>query len=253
MRRYDELTDAYAELPNHGRAMDGYHYTHEARRIFPRYRLVEAMLEQVERLDPDRLPDFADLAAALLRSAEDAQSPFTQAAGEAEAEVIRDERQRFASTVRSWTSVSDIDVEPVAYRRVLTAEESSDWRRRLQERWGLLDLCWYPMLAAPMPPDVLVLQEAYMWDEQGAARVRQVLQDAGSRRVTELREYGPNYLLDLELFAPKYTGAEGVWSDNSLAWVAYASYEGTVAFGGLLATALTTRWPDLSRWHWAGW
>jgi hypothetical protein len=35
MRRYDELTDVYAELPNQGRAMDDYHYTPEARRIFP--------------------------------------------------------------------------------------------------------------------------------------------------------------------------------------------------------------------------
>jgi hypothetical protein len=39
MRRYDELTDVYAEMPKQGRAMDGYHYTPEARRIFPRYRI----------------------------------------------------------------------------------------------------------------------------------------------------------------------------------------------------------------------
>jgi hypothetical protein len=252
MRRYDQLTDAYAGLPNQGRAMDGYHYTLEARRIFPSYRIVEAMLEQVERLDPDRLPDSADLAAALLHSTEDAQSPL-KPQGRAEAEAIRNERQLFASAVRDWTSKSDIYVEPLKYRRVLTAEESSDWRRRLRERWALETLSWYPLLAAPVPTNVLVLQEAYMWEDEGTARVREVLRGAGSQRVTELREYGPDYLLDHELFAPRYTGAEGVWSDNSLAWIAYASHEGTVAFGGLLATELTARWPDIRRWHWAGW
>jgi hypothetical protein len=209
------------------------------------------MLEQVERLDPDRLPNFADLSAGLLHAANDAQSPFTPQS-EAEAEVIRDERQLFAAAIRGWTLESDIGVEPLGYRRVLTAEESSGWRRRLRERWGLQDLSWYPMLAAPVPDEVLVMQEAYMWDEQGAARVRQVLQDAGGRRVAELREYGVDYLVDLDLFAPRYTGAEGVWSDNSLAWVAYASHEGTVAFGGLLATALAARWPDVRRWQWSG-
>ncbi|MEU4642492.1 hypothetical protein [Micromonospora sp. NPDC023814] len=252
MRRYDELADMYAELPNQGRAMDDYHYTREARRIFPRYNIVEAMLGQVERLDPDRLPSFADLSAALLRAANDAQSLF-KPQGKAEAEVIRDERQMFAAAIGGWTSESDIDVEPLGYRRVLTARESSDWRQRLQQRWGLQGLSWHPMLATPVPDEVLVLHEAYMWDEQGAARVRQVLQDAGGRRVAELREYGADYLVDLDLFVPRYTGAEGVWSDNSLAWIAYASHEGTVAFGGLLATALTARWLDVRRWHWSGW
>ncbi|WBB88190.1 hypothetical protein O7542_13870 [Micromonospora sp. WMMC264] len=234
MRRYDELNGVYAQLPNQGRAMDGYHYTREARRIFPRYNIIEAMLGQVERLDPERLPDFADLSAALLRAANDAQS-LINPQGKDEAEVIRDERQMFAAAIRGWTSESDIDVEPLGYRRVLTAEESSGWRQRLQERWGLQGLSWHPMLAAPLPDEVLVLQEAYMWDEQGVGRVRQVLQEAGGRRIAELREYGADYLVDVDLFAPRYTGAEGVWSDNGLTWIAYASHEGTVAFGGLLA------------------
>jgi hypothetical protein len=252
MRRYDELTDAYAELPHQGRAMDGYHYTVEARRIFPRYRIVEAMLEQVERFDPDRLPDSADLAAALLRSTDDAQSPF-KPQGQVEADAIREERQLFAAAVRDWASKADLDVEPLDYRRVLTAEESSGWCRHLQQRWALENLSWYPLVTAPVPAHVLVLREAYMWEDQGTARVRDVLRDAGSQRVIELREYGPDYLLDLELFAPRYTGAEGVWSDNSLAWIAYASHEGTVAFGGLLASELTARWPDIRQWRWAGW
>lgn len=36
-----------------------------------------------------------------------------------------------------------------------------------------------------------------------------------------------------------------------LTWVAYASHEGTVAFGGQLAAALPTLWPDLDRWRWS--
>ncbi|MBE1498164.1 hypothetical protein H4696_005264 [Amycolatopsis lexingtonensis] len=58
-------------------------------------------------------------------------------------------------------------------------------------------------------------------------------------------------LIDVDLVAPRYTGAEGVWSDDPLTWVAYASHEGTVAFGGRLAAALPTLWPDLDRWRWS--
>jgi hypothetical protein len=107
------------------------------------------------------------------------------------------------------------------------------------------------MLAEPTPPDVLVLTEASMWDEQGLVQVRTAVRDMSGGRVTELREYGADYLVDVEMFEPQYTGAEGVWSDDTLTWIAFASHEGTVAFGGQLATALEAKWTDLDRWRWS--
>lgn len=252
MRRYEELTSSYDELPNQGRAADGYHYSLEARRIFPRYRVVEAMLEQVERLDPDRLPEYPHLTAALFQAAEEAQSAFTEPLGEVEAAVIGAERAAFASMIQRWIAAPDVDAGPPAYRRVLTAEESLSWRQRLRLRWGLENMCWYPMLASPPPEEVLIVQELSMWEEDVVARVREVLRDAGVGRVAELREYGADYLLDPEIFAPRYSGAEGVWSDDGIGWIAYASSEGTVAFGGVLATALPAKWLDLDRWRWTG-
>jgi hypothetical protein len=41
----------YTELPNHGRADDGDHDTRQAREIFPKYNVVQTMLEEIERLD----------------------------------------------------------------------------------------------------------------------------------------------------------------------------------------------------------
>jgi hypothetical protein len=254
MDRYDELSGMYAQLPNQGRAADGFHYSPRARRIFPRYNVVEAMLVEVERLDPDRLPDLYALAHALVRVADIAQSPFTQPPqGKVEEDVIGDERRLFNSVVETWMSVPSLDVEPMGYRRVLMPEESAEWRRRLEGRWDLDNLSWHPMLEGPVPEDVLILKEASMWDRHGVAGVRRALQDMGGLRVAELREYGAEYLLDVELFAPTYNGAEGVWSDDSLSWIAFASHEGTVAFGGLLASVLPTTLQNLDEWRWSGW
>jgi hypothetical protein len=254
MERYHELRQWYAQLPNQGRADDGHHYSPEAKRIFPRYNVVKAMLEEVERLDPDRLLEVEPLAATLVRAADVAQSPFTEPPqDDVEAEAIGDERRLFSSAVHTWTSGPDLQVAPVGYRRVLTPAESSDWRARLNRRWGLQGTSWYPMLAGPVPSDVLVLTQESMWQGPGVDMVRQALVDSGGQRVAELREYGVDYLLDVELFAPRYTLAEGVWSDRSLDWIAFASHEGTVAFGGTLAAALLTTWPDLDNWRWSGW
>lgn len=249
--RYGELTEKYATLPNQGRTNDGFSYSLDAKRLHPRYNVVEAMLEEVERLDPDHLPDVQPLAAALLRAAEAARSPFTEPPmGQVEAAAIDAERRRFGSAVQTWLSSTELAVEPLGYRRVLRQDESADWRQRLASRWGLRTLSWHPMLADPVPDEVLVLREESMWDGPGVDMVRQVLH--GRRRVVELREYGADYLLDVGLLAPRYTGAEGMWTDETLDWLAFASHEGTIAFGGTLAEALPGVWPRLGEWRWNG-
>jgi hypothetical protein len=250
MDRYDELMRAYAKLPRQG-GRDG--YSTRALRIFPRYNVVQAVLVEVERLDPDRLPDLDGLAAALDRAAYTAQSPLTDPPGGAvQAEAMADERGLFSAAVQTWMTISDLEVEPLGYRRVLTPEESSDWRTRLEKRWGVRDTSWHPMLPDPVPPDVLILADAALHSRAGIARVRQALQAVGARRVVELREYGADYLLDLDLLVPTYNLAEGVWSDNGLDWVAYASHEGTVSFGGVLASTLPSVWKNLDDWRWPG-
>ncbi|GAB2663567.1 hypothetical protein GCM10009743_44980 [Kribbella swartbergensis] len=81
MDRYDKLSEMYAQLPNQGRGAGGLLYSPGARRIFPRYNAVEAMLLEVERLDPDRLPDPHALAHAHLRVADDAVTVHPATAG----------------------------------------------------------------------------------------------------------------------------------------------------------------------------
>ncbi|MGW5052604.1 hypothetical protein [Actinokineospora sp. NPDC004072] len=247
--RYDELVETYAGLPDQGRTAGD--YSDEAKRIYPRYNAVAAMLEEVERLDPDDLPELDRLAADLAAAAFVAQSPFTKPPMEqVEAEVIEDERLRFRQLIPVWMANPPPAVVPMKYRRVLRQEESADWRRRLEARWGLVDLCWHPQIEDSVPEDVLVLRGRSMWDGPGVDRVREALRGMGRLRVVELREYGADRLLDVEGVEPRYTLAEGVWTDETLDWIAYASHEGTIAFGGTLAAVLPSAWPDIegSRW-----
>jgi hypothetical protein len=252
MDRFDELCRMYDKVP-HERG-PGWRYSRRELRIFPRYNVVAAMLVEVERLDPDHLPDVQRLAAELDRAAWVAESRSTDPpGGEVQAEVMEHERQLFSSAVETWMSIPDLEVEPLGYRRVLTPEESSDWRLRLEQRWGAQGTSWHPMLTGSAPPDVLVLTAEAMDSRMGIARVRKALQTMGCTRVAELREYGADYLLDLDLFDPRYNFAESLSADDSLDWVVFASHEGTVAFGGLIATVLPSVWNNLADWRWPGW
>ncbi|GIE88914.1 hypothetical protein [Actinoplanes regularis] len=244
--RYDVLTRRYTERV-HGDTNP------EAKRIYPRYNLVADILDQVERLDPDNLPGMESLTGVLLRAAEVEQPSDSSAADDIEGRAVQDERERYRSIVRALPSCPDSRTSPLGYRRVLTTEESSAWRLPLRRRWGVEDGIWHPMLAGPVPTGVLVLTDAAVMHTEGAEVVRRALRGMGRQRVVELREYGADYLLDVEMFSPRYTGAEGLWTDAHEDWLAYASHEGTVAFGGALADAIEAHWPDLDRWRWHGW
>ncbi|GAA5201686.1 hypothetical protein GCM10023322_82190 [Rugosimonospora acidiphila] len=252
--RYEELQREYSQLPNGGRQADGYRYSTEAKQIFPRYNIVDAMLVEVERLDPDRLPGVSGVASMMLAAAESADSPFTRPPDdETQARAMADERRLFAAQVERWRTQPDFQTEPVPYRRVLTPEESSDWRTSLTRRWGVRDGWWYPLLSGSVPPDVLVLTGESMWADDGVDQVRRVLRELGRPRVVELLEDGADYQLDAEIFAPRYTGLEGFWTDERHDWIAYASHEGTVAFGGVLSVGLLKGWPEVDGWRWPGW
>jgi hypothetical protein len=225
----------------------------EAKHIHPRYNLVADILEQVERLDPDDLPDADSLVGTLQKAAEVRQPSDSPGADHVEVQAVLDERERYRSMVRTSSSHPDSQTARLGYRRALTADESSAWRIQLRRRWGVENGSWHPMLAGPVPPGVLILTVVAMLRADGVEEVRRALREMGNQRVAELREYGADYLLDVEMFTPQYTGAEGLWTDARHDWIAYASHEGTVAFGGTLAAALAANWPDLGRWRWHGW
>ncbi|MET9231812.1 hypothetical protein [Lentzea sp. NPDC003310] len=251
MSRNQRLHAEYAELPDDGRR--GLGYTDEAKRIFPRYNVVAAVLLEVERLDPDDLPPVDRLATALATAASSAWSVFTTDLGAVEAEATAAERDLFRRAIRSWVAAGDLVVEPLPYRRVFGDEEVQDWRRRLEQRWGFArdQTLWHPLITETVPEDVLVVNADAMWDAGGFERVHEALTAMGLRRVVEIREHGDaSCLLDLDEFAPSYTGAEGIWTDDTLDWIAYASHESSVAFGGTLAERLRTSWPDLADWDW---
>ena len=58
--------------------------------------------------------------------------------------------------------------------------------------------------------------------------------------------------LDLELFEPVYTGAEGSWTDSSFDWLVYASHESSVTVAGArLLPAFQQAFPEWREWIYA--
>ena len=92
-----------------------------------------------------------------------------------------------------------------------------------------------------------------MFEGGGESATRDALVEMGVARVSEVREFrerGPDRVVAVDWLTPTYNGAEGLWTDESLSWIAYASHEGSVAFGGSIVPHLKAAWIGIDRWRW---
>src|SRR5207302_5010472 len=118
------------------------------------------------------------------------------------------------------------------YRRVLSSTERKEAWSKLGTLWGIKQTdYWYP-LDHYEADNVEAFQAPYFDKEVGSEKLRAILQNHGVERVLELREYGPEYELELSAFEPYYNGAEGYWCSEQMDWILYASHESSITIGG---------------------
>ena len=119
--------------------------------------MVAAILDEVERLDPDDFPDVDSLAAILVRAAEIARSPFTEPPmGWVQAEAIGAEREWFDSAVRTWMSdtglmmrASSGEALTMILERALAEMFSSSSRAAVAGNWCASTMGrWWPRASA---------------------------------------------------------------------------------------------------------
>jgi hypothetical protein len=248
IERRAEWISRYSALPGaSGRSGAG--YTVEARAIFPRYHVLDAIRVAVERLDPDDLPVTAELADALRAAAVDADDVMTaRPNGDIEARAMDEERRLF------WQWVDEVEVrrlepEPLPYRRTLGDGEARTWWQRIEDRWPIEHGGWWAPIAAGAATDDALAIEDWRFlrvdDRPGVATlaVRVALAALGVDRVVEIREHGPSSFVDAQALEPIYTGAEGHFTAGVADWLVFASHEGVTALGGTIVPLFQQAWP----------
>jgi hypothetical protein len=254
MARASFWEDIYDQLHQSGRATrprigaPSWEYTEEALATFPRYNVLGAILTEVERLDPAEIGTITEARELITLAGEVAENEFTTASGNIERSAMREEREFFARHV-GGLSEHDLDgVETLFYRRVLLSEESGAVWNRLRSTWGITrGAYWYPLdrSRAEKPDGVEDFDAPGFSESVPLPTLRNLLTDHGDERIWELREYGPEYKLDLSAFEPNCNGVEGYWCSERMDWVIYASHESSITIGGKwLLEAIKHAWPD---------
>lgn len=114
-----------------------YTYSAEALATFPRYQVLQAIQWAVEAFTPADFASLADARELLAAAGETAESIFTRPPnGEIERQAMGEERTLFAEYVRGLSEDELAQVEPLPFRRTLTAEESKRVLERTQGAMG---------------------------------------------------------------------------------------------------------------------
>ncbi len=216
---------------------------------FPRYQVLFAILEDVERHVPEDFQSFEDGRTRLSDLGLTAGSLFTSGMeSEIGRKAMAEEREAYVRFVQGQTPESASSFDDLPYRRVLGDAEVDDLLARIKERWGSSPWYWFP---SSDYGHLLTLRASAFHDAVRSTDLRQLMQSLKTTRVFEVRESGASYELDIEMVDVMYDGAEGYWVSDPADWAMYASHEGTVTLAGeALVRPFASAWPEWKQWVW---
>ncbi len=194
-----------------------------------RYDVLYAILTDIEGLTPEDAVSSEEMRQLLIVAGQTAWGFFMPHQSKAaEVQAMDEERALFCDYVTSLSPEDLRRVQPLPYHRTLSRTEHERLWAQLQDRWGTIHGYWYPLTGEPPPPDVVAVQADWFYHAVPLDTLRGILRDQGIARVWELREFGPEYEMDIALLEPEYIGAEGYWTSPGMGWLVYASHESSL-------------------------
>ncbi len=220
-----------------------------------RYDVLYAILTDIEGLTPDDAASPEEMRQLLIVAGQTAWGFFMPHQLKAtEAQAMDEERALFCDYVSGLSPEDLRRVRPLPYHRILSRTEHGRLWAQLQDRWGTIHGYWYPLTGEPPPPDVVAIQADWFYHAVPLDTLRAILRDHGIAHVCELREFGPEYEMDVALLEPEYTGAEGYWTSPGMGWLVYASHEISLTLASdWLIAAIKGVWPQWAEHLYTTW
>lgn len=219
-------------------------YSKAAYSLFPRYRLDEAIEIEVERITGQQFRSVEEARKLLLEAGNRAFSSLLhefQRSPEACA-ALTDEWKAFEAYISGVDAVQLARIEPLPYRRVLTASESERLRRELSTRWGAKDY-WYPLAECEPHTNVVAFHEELWANRNGTSLLLQAIHERAIERCFALLEGSADYEIARSLVDPTYRRDEA-FVTSDFEWLVYSSHESSIAVAGWLADFFRTQWQD---------
>lgn len=220
-------------------------YSKAAYSLFPRYRLDQAIEQEVEKMTGREFQSLEEARRLLLEAGNRALSSFllqeTQRSPEASV-AITDEWRAFDSYISRIDPVQLAQTNPLPYRRVLAESESKELRERLNTVWGVKGY-WYPLSKCDPQIKVIAFHQELWEQRDGTSVLLQAIQERSIERCFLLLEGPVDYEIARSLVDPTYRGDES-FVTSDFEWLVYSSHESSITVAGWLVDIYRNQWRD---------
>jgi len=254
----------YAELQSSGKAQvhdrrsSAWHYSDLAYEMFPRYRLAQATLKEVESILPQGSNSLNELRNLLIACGQSALGLLKEEFRENKTaqRALSAESSEFIQFLTSLSFDHLQTVEPLPYQRTLSATESKRVWADLQSRWGIQGpgYGWFPISDAIAPAGAVAVHDQ-LWDSRdGNQLLHQFLAENSIARcfvVNEINIISTDCEIDSQVVDPLYRGSE-LFITALSDWVLYASHESSYTLAGSIADYFRKLWPDCDKLSYGG-
>jgi hypothetical protein len=243
-------TETYSDFPPGGP------YSQGAYAVFPRYRLAEETLINIERAVFDEGLGIKQAQQTLRDAGTAAFNVLSEQlkTHDAAIDALKSQLSSYFGFIENLTSTATDLVEPLPFRRVLRNDESESLWASLRDRWGIRGqgYGWFPLSGDYQPDGSLAFHEELWTARRGNQLLQRFLREQNVLRCNLLRELGPpHFELDVSLAKAVYDGSESFLFDNA-DWVLYTSHESSITAAGSLAEFLRATWSDVEMLAYGG-
>lgn len=237
----------YSRLTESGEGRAGLGYTPAAYRLFPRYRLDEAIQMQVEKIGDEKLSSVEEVRILILDAGRQAFTSLVREFDRHSVALIAldEEWNAFDKYVSSLGTGQLQQIEPLPCRRVLTESESKKLRQSLADFWGVNGY-WYPLSQLDSGRNVIAFHKELWEQRRGTEILLRALEERAIDKCFALLEGPSDYELDRALVDPTYRGDE-IFMTSDFEWLIYSSHESSIAVAGWLADVFRSHWQDWSQ------
>jgi len=239
--------------------------------LFPRYNVINTILQGVEILVGQDFTSFERCKQELVEIGKNSHSIFTVDSNEdlhllgesgrqvksiggrnnsIEKNAMSEERKKFIEFVFSMTIENISEVAPLPYRHRLTDKEMLSVRKQLLEHWNFDGDYWNPLDERSPKETVFLMKDNLTNDD--CTKILDYLISNSNKRLYEVTEDRIDYEIEFDSFDIDLY--ETIVTDKTFEWVIYGSHEETITFGGIalinfIKSLFAGRQDKLNKWE----
>lgn len=206
-----------------------YKYTDKDYNIFPRYHVLEAILQDVETFVGQHFNSIEDCKNELILISKNSQNKLVSPVpNDIEKNAIQEERGKFAKYIESLTDEDFKVTDKLPYKRKLRNEESNQIRQKLLETWNFGGNYWHPIGDKSPNPTIFLMLNCLT--ELDIEEIIKKIAVNTEKKLYIFNEYREDY--EIEIDSLSIDLSETICFDKTYNWVIYCSHEMTITFGG---------------------